>query len=73
MIRVAHADDHRVVRLGLEQLLETFADVKPVGSATGGEAAIALCREQQHGRHRPLSGPRRQRDDRETCGGAASI
>jgi DNA-binding NarL/FixJ family response regulator len=47
MIRVAHADDHKVVRLGLEQLLATFADVEPVGSATGGEAAIALCREQR--------------------------
>ena len=29
MIRVAHADDHKVVRLGLEQLLETFDDVEP--------------------------------------------
>lgn len=47
MIRVAHADDHKVVRLGLEQLLETFADVEPVGSATGGEGAIALCRERR--------------------------
>jgi DNA-binding NarL/FixJ family response regulator len=47
MIRVAHADDHKVVRLGLEQLLETFADVEPVGSAIGGEGAIALCREQR--------------------------
>jgi DNA-binding NarL/FixJ family response regulator len=47
MIRVAHADDHRVVRLGLEQLLATFDDVEIVGSATGGEAAVALCREQR--------------------------
>ena len=47
MIRVAHADDHKVVRLGLEQLLGTFDDVEPVGSATGGEAAVVLCREQR--------------------------
>ncbi len=43
MIRVALADDHRVVRVGLEQLLATFDDVEWVGSADGGEAAIALC------------------------------
>jgi DNA-binding NarL/FixJ family response regulator len=44
MIRVAFADDHNVVRLGLEQLLETFEDVETVGSAPDGEAAVALCR-----------------------------
>jgi RNA polymerase sigma factor (sigma-70 family) len=43
MIRVALADDHRVVRVGLEQLLGTFDDVEWVGSADGGEAAVALC------------------------------
>ncbi len=43
MIRVAIADDHRVVRVGLEQLLGTFEDVELVGSADGGEAAVALC------------------------------
>jgi DNA-binding NarL/FixJ family response regulator len=42
-IRVALADDHRVVRVGLEQLLGTFDDVEWVGSADGGEAAVALC------------------------------
>ena len=31
MIRVAHADDHKVVRLGMQQLLETFEDVEFVG------------------------------------------
>jgi DNA-binding NarL/FixJ family response regulator len=41
-IRVAIADDHRVVRVGLEQLLATFDDVDVVGSATGGEDAVAL-------------------------------
>jgi DNA-binding NarL/FixJ family response regulator len=40
MIRVALADDHRVVRVGLEQLLATFDDVELVGSADGGEAAV---------------------------------
>jgi len=41
-IRVAIADDHRVVRVGLEQLLATFDDVERVGSADGGEAAVTL-------------------------------
>jgi DNA-binding NarL/FixJ family response regulator len=43
VIRVAIADDHRVVRVGLEQLLATFDDVELVGSADGGEAAVELC------------------------------
>ncbi|HEX9124409.1 MAG TPA: response regulator transcription factor [Actinomycetota bacterium] len=43
MIRVAIADDHRVVRVGLEQLLGTFDDVEVVGSAEGGEQAVTLC------------------------------
>lgn len=45
MIRVAIADDHRVVRVGLEQLLGTFDDVELVGVADGGEAAVVLCAE----------------------------
>ena len=40
MIRVAIADDHRVVRVGLEQLLATFDDVELVVSADGGSAAV---------------------------------
>lgn len=47
MIRVAIADDHRVVRIGLEQLLKTFEDVELIGAADGGEAAVALCAEQK--------------------------
>jgi DNA-binding NarL/FixJ family response regulator len=43
IVRVAIADDHRVVRVGLEQLLGTFEDVELVGIADGGEAAVALC------------------------------
>lgn len=42
-IRVAIADDHRVVRVGLEQLLGTFDDVELVGMADGGQEALALC------------------------------
>jgi len=43
VITVAIADDHRVVRVGLEQLLETFEDVRIVGAAAGGEEAVELC------------------------------
>ncbi|MDH4112286.1 MAG: response regulator transcription factor [Actinomycetota bacterium] len=43
MIRVVIADDHRVVRVGLQQLLETFDDVELLGSGSGGEEAVALC------------------------------
>ena len=43
MIRVAIADDHRVVRVGLEQLLGTFDDVELVGMADGGKATVDLC------------------------------
>ncbi len=45
MIRVAIADDHRVVRVGLEQLLQTFDDVEFIGAGTGGEEAVVLCTE----------------------------
>ena len=48
MIRVVIADDHRVVRVGLEQLLETFDDVECIGAGAGGEEAVAICAE-----HRP--------------------
>ena len=42
-IRVALADDHRVVRVGLQELLSTFADVEVVGVAEGGERAVEVC------------------------------
>jgi DNA-binding NarL/FixJ family response regulator len=48
VIRVVIADDHRVVRVGLEQLLQTFDDVEFLGAGGGGEEAVALCAE-----HRP--------------------
>ena len=47
MIRVVIADDHRVVRVGLEQLLQTFDDVEFLGAGAGGEEAVALCTEHQ--------------------------
>jgi DNA-binding NarL/FixJ family response regulator len=47
VIRVAIADDHRVVRVGLEQLLQTIEDVELVGVADGGEAAVAVCAERR--------------------------
>jgi DNA-binding NarL/FixJ family response regulator len=47
VIRVAIADDHRVVRVGLEQLLATFDDVELVGSADGGSAAVEQATSQK--------------------------
>jgi DNA-binding NarL/FixJ family response regulator len=43
VIRVAIADDHQVVRVGLAQLLETFDDIEAVGVATGGMEAVEIC------------------------------
>jgi len=43
VITVAIADDHRVVRVGLEQLLETFDGVRIAGAAAGGEEAVEIC------------------------------
>ena len=40
MIRVVVADDHAVVRGGLEQLLGTADDIELVGSAADGEEAV---------------------------------
>ena len=42
MIRVAIADDHAVVRHGLEQLLDAEDDIEVVGLASDGEQAHAL-------------------------------
>lgn len=44
MITLVLADDHRVVRVGLEALIGTFDDVELVGSASGGAEAIEMCR-----------------------------
>lgn len=42
MIRVVIADDHAVVRAGLDQLLATVDDIDLVGQAADGEEAVAL-------------------------------
>jgi len=47
-IRILLADDHAVVRHGLRAALEQEADMTVVAEASGGEEALALCRE-----HRP--------------------
>jgi DNA-binding NarL/FixJ family response regulator len=43
MIRVMLADDHRLVRAGLEQLLSIAPDLQVVGAAAGGHEAIELA------------------------------
>ena len=43
MIRVLIVDDHTMVRMGLEHLLESYDDIDVVGAARGGEEAIALA------------------------------
>lgn len=45
MIRVVLADDHAVVRAGLGQLLETFADVELVAVVANGREAVDACAE----------------------------
>jgi DNA-binding NarL/FixJ family response regulator len=43
VIRVLVADDHGLVRAGLEQLLAAASDLELAGSAADGEAAVALA------------------------------
>lgn len=43
MIRVVIADDHGVVRSGLEHLLATFVDIEIVGAASDGDEAVGSC------------------------------
>ena len=42
MIRVLIVDDHMMVRVGLERLLESFDDIEVVGVASNGQDAIRL-------------------------------
>jgi DNA-binding NarL/FixJ family response regulator len=42
VIRVLIADDHAMVRAGLEQLLASADDIEVVGSATNGQEAVEL-------------------------------
>jgi DNA-binding NarL/FixJ family response regulator len=48
MIRVLVAENHAVVRAGLEELLENADDIEVVGAAADGEEAVAMAKE-----HRP--------------------
>ena len=50
MIRIVIADDHQVVRSGLEQLLATAADMELVGTAADGAEAVVQAEE-----HTPTS------------------
>jgi len=43
MISLVIADDHRVVRTGLEQLVGTFDDIEVVGAGANGEEAVDIC------------------------------
>jgi DNA-binding NarL/FixJ family response regulator len=45
VIRVLLAEDHRLVRAGLERLLATVDDIEVVGGAADGEEAVALAAE----------------------------
>jgi DNA-binding NarL/FixJ family response regulator len=47
VIRVLVAEDHGLVRAGLEQLIENMDDVELVGTAADGAAAAALAAERQ--------------------------
>jgi DNA-binding NarL/FixJ family response regulator len=48
VIRVLLAEDHALVRAGVERLLATVGDIEVVGSAANGAEAVALASE-----HRP--------------------
>src|SRR6187551_2803779 len=45
MIRIVLADDHRIVRAGLKELLEDAGDIEVVGEATNGHEVMARVRE----------------------------
>ena len=45
MINVLVVDDHDLVRLGLTRILEDVSDIKIVGQADSGEAAIKMLRQ----------------------------
>ncbi|MBM2821285.1 MAG: response regulator transcription factor [Thermoleophilia bacterium] len=47
MIRLLIADDHAVVRAGLEQLASTFDGIDVVGAAADGAQAVTLCEERR--------------------------
>jgi DNA-binding NarL/FixJ family response regulator len=43
MIRVVLVDDHKLVRAGLQSLLEACEDIEVVGSAADGREALELA------------------------------
>jgi CheY-like chemotaxis protein len=45
IIRVLLVDDHAMVRQGLKSVLDAYADIKVVGEAADGEAAVRLASE----------------------------
>lgn len=47
MIRLVIADDHPVVRAGLEGMLDTQADFEVVGTAADGEAAVEVVADRE--------------------------
>lgn len=47
MIRLLIAEDHGVVRAGLQKLVATFEGVELVGSAADGAEAVDLCHEEE--------------------------
>ena len=47
VIRLVVADDHAVVRAGLERAVDGADDVELVGMAAGGAEALALCRRER--------------------------
>jgi DNA-binding NarL/FixJ family response regulator len=46
-IRVVVADDQQIVRAGFSALLDTRDDIEVVGTASDGEEAVRVCREQR--------------------------
>jgi DNA-binding NarL/FixJ family response regulator len=46
VIRLMIAEDHGVVRAGLQKLVATFEDVELVGTAADGAEAVDVCREE---------------------------
>ncbi|RIK30824.1 MAG: DNA-binding response regulator [Chloroflexi bacterium] len=46
-IRVALADDHPLIRVGIRTVLAETSDIELVGEATTGDAVLTLCQEQR--------------------------
>lgn len=44
MIRIVHADDHKLFRLGLTELLQSMQGIQLVGTAESGEDAVSQVR-----------------------------